>query len=163
MVHNIIYSPWGVTKGPWICLIVKQLLFWLAWLFLYVCISWIKFAPWTLGKAYKTKVFFKQEAGRGDFHDDPMVKNPPCKTGDIGSIHGRELRPPHATKPEPICLPPRKIQHEEQRARMLQLKDAMHLKKYFQNVFSLLKIKEKQYDNTCIIILTYQLGQFLKE
>ena len=33
MAQNIIYSPWGGTKGPWLCLMAKVLLFCLAWLF----------------------------------------------------------------------------------------------------------------------------------
>ena len=34
-------------------------------LFLYFLTSLIKSALWNLGKAYKAKVFYKQEAGRG--------------------------------------------------------------------------------------------------
>ena len=33
VAQNIIYSPRGGTKGPWLCLMVKLLLFSLAWLF----------------------------------------------------------------------------------------------------------------------------------
>ena len=33
MAQNIIYSPWGRTKGPWLCLLAKVLLFCLAWQF----------------------------------------------------------------------------------------------------------------------------------
>ena len=33
---NIIYSPWGWTKGLWLCLMTKQLLIGLLWLFSFV-------------------------------------------------------------------------------------------------------------------------------
>ena len=33
VAQNIIYSPWGGTKGPWLCLMARVLLFCLAWLF----------------------------------------------------------------------------------------------------------------------------------
>ena len=35
MTLGIIYSPWGETKGPWLCFVTKQL-FCLAWLFSFV-------------------------------------------------------------------------------------------------------------------------------
>ena len=36
MAQDIIYSPWGGTKGPWLCFMAKLLLFCLAWLFSFV-------------------------------------------------------------------------------------------------------------------------------
>ena len=33
MAQNIIYSPWGGTKGPWLCLVAELLLFSLVGLF----------------------------------------------------------------------------------------------------------------------------------
>ena len=33
IAQDIIYSPWGRTKGPWLCLMAKVSLFCLAWLF----------------------------------------------------------------------------------------------------------------------------------
>ena len=33
MAQNIIYSPWGGNKSPWLCLMAKLWLFYLAWLF----------------------------------------------------------------------------------------------------------------------------------
>ena len=39
MAQNIIYSPWGGTKGSWLCQVAKLLLFSFAWLFsLFSCI-----------------------------------------------------------------------------------------------------------------------------
>lgn len=81
---------------------------------------------------------------------------------------GIQVRSVAGTKtPHKPSLSPSACRHERSSMKnkesvILQLKDPMHLKKYFQNVFSLLKIKEKQYDNICNIILTYQFGQLLK-
>ena len=42
----------------------------------------------------------KQNQHTGDFPDGPVVKNPPCKSGDIGSIPGWGPNIPcGATKP----------------------------------------------------------------
>ena len=44
-----IYSPWGETKGPWLCLVAKLLLFCLVWffpLFLHFLTSLIKLTLW---------------------------------------------------------------------------------------------------------------------
>ena len=60
MAQNIIYSSWGRTKGPWLCLMTKALLFCLAWLFffLHFLTSLIKFIRWL-------KFFCRQKAGGG--------------------------------------------------------------------------------------------------
>ena len=31
-----------------------------------------------------------------DFSNDPVLKNPSCSEGDVGSIPGREIKMPHA-------------------------------------------------------------------
>ena len=36
MVQNIMYSHWGVSKDPWLCLMASILLFCLAWLFYFL-------------------------------------------------------------------------------------------------------------------------------
>ena len=53
VAQNIIYSPRGGTKGPWLCLMVKLLLFSLAWLFSFMrfLTSLIKFTLWNSGKS----------------------------------------------------------------------------------------------------------------
>ena len=61
MAQNIVYSPWGGTKGPWLCLMARLLLFGLVWLF--------SFAPAFSHPPIKLtlwlKVFYKQKAGGG--------------------------------------------------------------------------------------------------
>ena len=47
-----------------------------------------------------------------DFPGSPVVKNPPCNAGDVGSISGRGAKTPHAMEQltlcaatiEPVCL-----------------------------------------------------------
>ena len=61
MAQNIIYSPWGGTKGPWLCGMAKVLLFCLAWLFSFFSAfltSLIKFILWLI-------FLYKQKAGGG--------------------------------------------------------------------------------------------------
>ena len=65
IVYNIYYniysiSPWGRTKGPWLCLMAKVLLLCLAWLFpfLHFLTSLIKSILWL-------KFFYRQKAGWG--------------------------------------------------------------------------------------------------
>ena len=60
VVQNIIYSPWGRTKGPWLCLMAKDyfvlldcFLFFLPFL-----TSLMKFILWL-------KFFYRQKAGGG--------------------------------------------------------------------------------------------------
>ena len=58
---DMVYSPWGRTKGPWLCLMVKVLLFCLAWLFFFLSAFshfLIKFILWL-------KVFYRQKASGG--------------------------------------------------------------------------------------------------
>ena len=59
VVQNIIYSPGGGTKSPWLYLTSKLLLFCLAWLFsfLHFLTSLIKFILWL-------KFFYRQKVGR---------------------------------------------------------------------------------------------------
>ena len=66
MAHEIIYSPWGGTQGPWLSFMAKQLLFCLAWLFSFVSeflTSLIKFSLWNLGKAKEAKGFLQMRGG----------------------------------------------------------------------------------------------------
>ena len=53
MAQNILYSPWGGTKGLWLCLMDKLLLFWLAWLFSFLSVLsqllWWKSTLWSWG------------------------------------------------------------------------------------------------------------------
>ena len=66
MAQDNVYSPWGGTKGPWLCFRDKLLVLYLAWLlsFLSTVSYLIKFALWNSGKASDTKVFL-QTRGRG--------------------------------------------------------------------------------------------------
>ena len=60
MDQNTIYSHWGGTKDPWLCLMATLLLFCLLDcfpLFLHFLISCIKFIIWNSGKAWGAKVF----------------------------------------------------------------------------------------------------------
>ena len=57
--QNIIYSPWGRTKGPWLCLMAKVLLFCLAWLFSFLS-AFSHFSDWF----YSLTKFFLQTKGR---------------------------------------------------------------------------------------------------
>ena len=44
-----------------------------------------------------------------------MVKNPPCKAGDVGLIPGQGTVVPHATEPcaiTRVCVPQHKIPHD---------------------------------------------------
>lgn len=66
MPQDIIYSFWGGTWGSWLCSAAKLLLFYLAWLFFFFCISslpWLNllFGPW--GSPRRLKLFYRQEAG----------------------------------------------------------------------------------------------------
>ena len=38
-----------------------------------------------------------------DFPGGPVVKNPPCNSGDTGSIPGQETKIPHARATKPAC------------------------------------------------------------
>ena len=55
MAQNNIDSPWGGNKGLWLCLMVKLLLFCLAWLFSFASaffsFLWLNVFSGTLGKA----------------------------------------------------------------------------------------------------------------
>ena len=60
--QNIIYKPWAVTKGPWLCLVTKLLLFGFVCLLSFAFVfltSLIKFILWL-------KIFYGQEACGGD-------------------------------------------------------------------------------------------------
>ena len=44
------------------------------------------------------KTSFNKFKRTGDFPGGPAVKNPPCNTGDMGSIPGQETKIPHAAE-----------------------------------------------------------------
>ena len=94
MAQDVIYSPWGGAKGPWLCFMAK-LLFCLAWplsFFLHFFTPLIKFALWNLGSLGRLKLFYKQEledTGQGE--------------GLSLEDHTVSLSPGHL--PEPCLLP----------------------------------------------------------
>ena len=68
MDQDIIYSPWGGSKGPWLSFIDKHLFFFfllldLFLLFLCFIISQIKFALQNLRWPWKLIFFYKKEVG----------------------------------------------------------------------------------------------------
>ena len=60
MAQNIICSPWGGTKGPWLCLMTKLLLFGLTWLFSFAS----AFSHYSVQTYSLTKVFLQTKGGR---------------------------------------------------------------------------------------------------
>ena len=52
MIQDIMYSPWGKTKDPWLCFMAKHLFFFLAWpfSFAFAFSHFSKFALWNSGK-----------------------------------------------------------------------------------------------------------------
>ena len=66
MAQDIIYSTWGGTKGSWLCLTAKVLLFRLAWLLCFLhFLTWLNlFLGGTWGRPKRLKFFYRQEAGR---------------------------------------------------------------------------------------------------
>ena len=77
MSQNIIYSPWGRTKGPWLGLMAKLLLFCLAWLFpflLHFHTTLIKCTLWNSEKPRRLQFFYRQEevVEEGLFWEGPI-------------------------------------------------------------------------------------------
>ena len=68
MAQDIIYSPWGGTKGTWLCFKAKLLLFFPAWLFFFVS-AFSHFSDWfwavKLREGLRTLVFLQT---RGSSH-----------------------------------------------------------------------------------------------
>ena len=67
LAQNIIHTPWGGTKSPWLCSMAKVLLFCLAWLFpfasAFFSLLWLNLFFETRGRPRRLKFFYKQEAG----------------------------------------------------------------------------------------------------
>ena len=63
MAQNIIYSPWGGNKSPWLCLMAKLWLFCLAWLFSFASaffsLLWWNLFFGTQGRPRKLKFSYK--------------------------------------------------------------------------------------------------------
>ena len=60
-----------------------------------------------MGERYQVTV---RESGMGfrkdrvrDFSDGPVVKNLPCRAGDMGSVLGQGTKIPHASAAKPLC------------------------------------------------------------
>ena len=63
MTQDIIYSPWGGTKGPWLCFMDKLLRFCLAFFcFCIFSLLWLKWLFGTQGRPRGLKLFYRQEA-----------------------------------------------------------------------------------------------------
>ena len=65
MAQGIIYSPWGATKGPWLCLMTKLLLI-LSCLTVLLCfcifsLLWLNFFFGTWRRSGRLKLFYRQE------------------------------------------------------------------------------------------------------
>ena len=51
----------------------------------------------------------------GDFPGGPVIKNPPCKAGDAGSIPSQGTRIPHAVEQlSPLATAKESMRHNEQ-------------------------------------------------
>ena len=78
--QNILYSPWEGTKGLWLCLMAKLLLFCLAWLLSFASAffltSLIKFVLWTQGRPRRLKFLNKQEADGGHGEWESVLGRP---------------------------------------------------------------------------------------
>ena len=55
--------------------------------------------PWTIACQAPLSIgISRQEYWSGDFPSGPVVKNPPCNAGDMGSIPGWGTKIPQATE-----------------------------------------------------------------
>ena len=53
-----------------------------------------------------------------DYPGGPVVKNPPCNAGDLGSIRGWGTKIPHATEQLSLHVATRESTHHNERSRM---------------------------------------------
>ena len=51
-----------------------------------------------MGKAGQTLHTSSYKMNKWNFHDGPVVKNPPSNAGDTGLISGRRIKIPHAAE-----------------------------------------------------------------
>ena len=56
--------------------------------------------------------------GARDYPGGPVVKNPPCNAGDLGSVPGWGTKIPHAAEQLSLHIATRESRHHSERSRM---------------------------------------------